>query len=138
MSNCRTMKPTQVQERKKWPIRVKRGAVPVNLYRQRNGAFTSYVIAYHIKGTRFRKSRGDLATAITEAKNIASQLEAEEHAPLKEEDCIIYLRALKHIRPSGVSLFQVTNEYAEAFDMAKGSVTIVEAMREYVRIYGLP
>lgn len=74
-------------------------------HRPKSGYF-SYVVTHHIGGHRQRRSFSDLKRAKREAKAIAKNLAAGQTAvlELRNQDRLIYVRALELLKPLGADL----------------------------------
>lgn len=126
--NKREKKPT-------FPIRVKVGHTIVKIYKTVSNGCDQFVVTHYLGTKRVRKVFADLDLARTEAETIATKLSQGELnvLELKNEDRLSYVRAKVALEPTGVPLEMAAIEFAEAYKLLEGSMSVLDAVRSHVK-----
>jgi hypothetical protein len=117
----------------KFPKAIKAGSAVVKLYRGKAHGYDLFTIAYHENGRRHRQTFGKFAKAKTAAQEIALRI-AQRRAnsvELTGADRDIYMAALNLLRPHGLPLVSVVEEYLAAREQLGGSESLLSAVKEH-------
>ncbi len=134
------MKAAKVEKEITFPFEVKTGSVVVKIYRVKNKVHTatnvardSFMVSYSAQGKRTQKMFADFEAAKAHAKSIANTMAQGELdvLELRSVDRRIYIAAVNHLRPTGVSLELAAKEYAEMWRILGGKASLVEVARDY-------
>ena len=96
---------------------VRQSGVSVRIFRAKRKGVTSYLIAYYLKGRRYRETfRGDLKSVTGRAREIARQVGAQTAGDgvLPMADVESHRVAVESLKPLGVSLAAAVQEYVAA------------------------
>jgi integrase len=119
----------------KFPKSIKAGSAVVKVYRGKAHGYDLFTVAYHENGKRLRRTFGKLADAKTAAQAIALKI-AQGRAnsvELTGADRDNYMAALNLLRPHGLPLVSVVEEYLAARDHLGNSESLLSAVKEHVR-----
>ena len=112
-----------------WPVRVKRGNSTVTSYkadRKKNGhRYREFKLAYYNEiGKRTLQSFNSFKKARKAADNVNVSLMKGEvkSLVLSNDDKVVYLRALKALKPSGTALDLAAHQFAESVKVLGGSL----------------
>src|SRR6266545_2337360 len=128
-----------MNRRSRWPVRVKRGNSTVTIYkadRKKNGhMYREFKLAYYNEiGKRSLQSFNSFEKARTAADNVNVSLMKGEvkSLVLSNDDKVVYLRALKALKPTGTALDLTAHQFAELVKVL-GGASPLEAARYYIR-----
>src|SRR6266536_5929227 len=118
-----------------WPVRVKRGNSTVTIYkadRKKNGhMYREFKLAYYNEiGKRSLQSFNSFTKARKAADNVNVSLMKGEvkSLVLSNDDKVVYLRALKALKPTGTALDLAAHQFA-ALVKVLGGASLIEAAR---------
>jgi len=96
-------------------------------------AYVFYVVEYVLLGKRKQEWFSELEAAKTAASDACRKIANGEQSvlQLKNQDRLVYLRALDLLKPTGLELDMAVSDFAQAFTALNGKGTLLEAAREF-------
>jgi exonuclease VII small subunit len=116
-------------------MKVRCGSSSVTIYRQKTKrGYLAYLVRFYRGTEEVRITRSSFEEAHHEAKAAAENLAQGELdvLTLRSDDRLSYVRALKSLEPTGVSLERAASDYAEAHKLL-GAESLIDAVRFYVQ-----
>ena len=121
-----------------FPLFIKESGISVRIRKQtrkkNDREYSFYIVDYTLLGARKRETYADLAAAKNAACDACRKIANGEHyaLQLKNQDRLVYLRAIETLEPVSVPLDVAASEFARAFALLNGRATLVEAVRDYI------
>lgn len=118
---------------KKFPHRVEKDSVSVTIYREKRGKYVTYRIRWWQGGEKREESRNDFGAAEARATEIVRLL-SEGREKLTDMTAIqreIFLELETKIKPTGLSLSQVVDQFMERWEPEVKDETVTKAYEQY-------
>src|SRR5215468_10104577 len=119
----------------KFPKTIKVGSAVVKVYRGKAHGYDLFTVAYHENGKRQRRTFGKLADAKAAAQAIALKIAQgrSNSVELTGAHRDSYMAALNLLRPHGLPLLSVLEEYLAAREHLGDSESLLSAVKDNVR-----
>lgn len=115
-------------------IRVRAGSTEVSIYEETVRQRKRFTLAFYRGGARQRRTFANIEHAKTEARRVAASLPngMHENADMTMGDIGSYREAVQLLRPTGLPLVSVIEEYLACRSLLEGA-PLLPALSDYVR-----